>query len=67
MKPSNLSRNRLSKISRFSSSRKKETCLNSEIKVCAVRGEILSALLTMTFIARQLGFKVSLNVSGKEL
>ena len=31
-----------------------------------LRQDILSHLLTMTFIARQLGYKVSLKVSGKE-
>lgn len=66
MKPSKASPNRLSKTLKYCSSQTKEIFPSSETKVCIVRAEVLSALLTMTFIARQLGLKVSLKVSGKE-
>lgn len=55
-----------SKTLKLSLSQKKEIFLSSETRGCIVRSEILSALLTMTFIARQLGYKVSLKVSGRE-
>ena len=49
------------------SSAKKVISQSFETKVSEAQEEVLSRLLTTTFIARQLGLKVSLKVSGKEL
>ena len=66
MKRSKASPNRLTETLKYCSSRKKEISQNCVTKGFVLRAEILSALLTMTFVARQLGYKVSLKVSGKE-
>lgn len=44
---------------------RKAISLNYETKGSTLRQDVLSHLLTMTFIARQLGYKVSLKVSGR--
>ena len=67
MKHLSLSRTKLSKILKSYSSLKKGTYQSSGNVALDVQEEILFHLLTMTFIARQLGWKVSLKVSGKEL
>ena len=58
--------NRHSKTSRLCLLPRKAISLNYDKKDLNLRQDILSHLLTMTFIARQLGYKVSLKVSGKE-
>ena len=67
MKHLPLSQNRLTKILKSYSSPKKGIYPRSETPVCELQSEVLFHLLTMTFIARQVGWKVSLEVSGKEL
>jgi len=67
MKLSFPSRTRLTKILKSYSSPKKGIYPSSGNVVLDVQEEALFHLLTMTFIARQLGWKVSLRVSGKEL
>lgn len=45
---------------------RKAISLNYDKKDSHLRSDVLSHLSTMTFIARQLGYKVSLTVSGRE-
>jgi len=54
------------KPSKFCFLPRKAISLNYDKKDSNLRKDILSHLLTMTFIARQVGYKVSLTVSGKE-
>ena len=65
MKLSKAYPNRPTETLKSFSSRKEETFQFSGTEVYALRSEILSHLLTMTFIARQLGLKVSLRISGR--
>lgn len=67
MKHLSLSQNRLSRILKSYSSLKKGAYPRCGTVASDMQEEILFHLLTMTFIARQLGWKVLLNVSGKEL
>jgi len=55
--------NKTSGILKSSSSPKKATCLHSANEVLKLQLEILSHLLTTTFIARQLGLGLSLKLS----
>ena len=66
MIPSNHLLNKLSKTLKLSSSQKKETCRNSETVGCELQSEILSHLSMMTFIANQLGYKLSWKLSRKK-
>lgn len=66
MKPSNPSPNRVFVSLKSSLSQKKVTWPNCVKEGWNLQEDVLSHLLTMTFIARQLGLKVSLKVSGKE-
>lgn len=65
MRPSRHSPNRLSETLKYCSSRKKEICRDLDKKASKMQLEILSHLLTMTFIANELGLKVSLRLSKK--
>jgi len=66
MRPSLAFHNKPSKTSKLCLLPRKAISLNYDKKDCSLRSDVLSHLLTMTFIARQLGYKVSLKVSGKE-
>lgn len=66
MKHSCHSRNKNAKTSKLCLLPRKAISLNYETKDSELRQDVLSHLLTMTFIARQIGYKVSLKVSGKE-
>lgn len=66
MKPCKVCRNSRTETSRLCLLPRRAISLNYETKGSELRSDVLSHLLTMTFIARQLGFKVSLKVSGKE-
>jgi len=67
MKHLPLSATKLTKILRSSSLQKKAIYQNFGIKGFGAQEEILFRLLMMTFIARQIGWKVSLVVSGRVL
>ena len=66
MKRSYLLRSRALKTLKFCSLPRKAISLNYDRKDLNLQSDVFAHLLTMTFIARQLGFKVSLTVSGKE-
>ena len=67
MTRSNRSRSKPSANSRLSLLLERGTYPRSVKKVSHVQAEVLSHLLTMMFIARQVGLKVSVRLSGKEL
>ena len=66
MRRSRALHNRLSGSSKLCLLPRKAISLNYDKKDLRLQKDILSHLLTMTFIARQVGYKVSLKVSGKE-
>jgi len=67
MTHSNRLRNKPIRTSKLCSLPKRAISLNYDKKDSYLRQDVLSHLLTMTFIARQLGYKVSLKVSGRVL
>ena len=66
MTPSNRLLSRLSKTLKLSSSQRKGICQNSGTVASELQSEISSHLSMMTFIASQLGFKLSLKLSKKQ-